>query len=90
MDTEKLGKNARISHINDIINKSNGHFISHNKLQEKEIYNIKTNHILILQMQSCIPTNWTNILKQKVYWKSLRNIQNSFHINKSKPFFVKG
>ncbi len=42
-----------MTYIKDIINKTNGHFMSHNELQEK--YNIKTNHIVTLQIHSSFP-----------------------------------
>ncbi len=31
---ESLGKKSGITYINDIVNKTNGHFMSHNELQE--------------------------------------------------------
>ncbi len=70
-----------LSHINPIINKSSRHFISHKELQR--IYNIRTNHIVVLHIYSSIPNNWSKILKQ-VYCSPLTDIQNSIHINKSK------
>ncbi len=42
----KSWKNDGILYINDIINKTNGHFLTHNELKMK--YNIKTNQILTL------------------------------------------
>ncbi len=79
----KAWKKARISYINDIINKTNGYFMSHDELQEKYI---KTNHIVTLQnfIHSSIPNNWTKTLKEKIYSTPLANIQNSIYINKSK------
>ncbi len=78
----KAYEKAGISYINDIINKINGYFISHDKLQKK--YNIKTNHIVTLQIHSSIPNNGTKTLKEKIYSPPLGNIQNRIYINKSK------
>ncbi len=78
---ESLEK-AGITYINDIINKTNGHFMSHDELQEK--YNIKTNHIVTLQIHSNLPNNWIKTLKERIYSTPLANIQNSIYINKSK------
>ncbi len=47
-------------------------------------YNIKSNHIVILQLHSIIPNSWTKTLKQNTYSTPLTHIQNSIHINKSK------
>ncbi len=48
----KVLKKAGITYINDIINKTNGHFMRHDELQGK--YNIKTNHIVTLQIYSSL------------------------------------
>ncbi len=78
----KSWKNAGILYINDIINKANGHFLTHKELQKK--CNIKTNQILTLQIYSSIPKDWIKILKEKVYSSPLTNIQNRIEINNSK------
>ncbi len=53
----KPWKKAGITYINDIINKTNGHFMTHDELQKK--YNIKTTHIVTFQIYSSLPNNWT-------------------------------
>ncbi len=78
----KAWNKAGITYINDIMNKTNGHFMSHGELQEN--YNIKTNHIVTLQIHSIIPNNWSKTLKENIYSTPLANIQNSICINKSK------
>ncbi len=52
-----------ILYIKDIINETNGHFLTHKELQMK--YNIKTNQILMLQIYSSIPKDWIKILNKK-------------------------
>ncbi len=47
---QKAWKKAGILYINDIINKTNGYFMSHD-----ENSNITTNHIVTLQIHSSIP-----------------------------------
>ncbi len=71
-----------ISYINDTINKSNGHFLSHNELKGK--YNIKTKHIATSQIHSSIPNNWNKTLKQNIYSTPITNIQHNINVNKSK------
>ncbi len=61
---ESLEK-AAITYINVIINKTKGNFMSHDQLQEK--YNIKTNHIVTLQIPSSIQNNWIKTLKEIKY-----------------------
>ncbi len=73
----KALKKAAITYINDIINKTNGHFMSHDELQEK--YNIKTYHIDTLQIHSHLPlaisssetiyNNFKN--KDDRFWKTI-------------------
>ncbi len=59
----KLWEKAGITYINDIINKTNGHFMTHDELQGK--YNIKTNHIVTLKIYSSLPNNWIKTLKKE-------------------------
>ncbi len=47
-------------YINDIIKRHNGIFLTHEELQCK--FNIKTNYMETLQIQSTIPKEWTNTL----------------------------
>ncbi len=56
--------------------------MTHDELQEK--YNIKTNHIVTLQIYSSLPNNWIKSLKKRIYSTPLANIQNNIYINKSK------
>ncbi len=78
----KVWEKAGITYINHIINKTNGHFMTHDELQAK--YNIKTNHIATLQIYSSLPNYWIKTLKERIYCTPLANIQNSIYINKSK------
>ncbi len=78
----KSWKNAGILYINDIINATNGHLLSHEILQNK--INIKIKYMETLQIQSSIPKNWIKTLKQNTYSTPISNIQNSIIINKSK------
>ncbi len=75
-------KKAGISHINDIIKKSNGNLLSHEALQKT--FNLKINYIEVLQLQSSIPKKWMIILKQNTYSTPVTNIQNTIYINNSK------
>ncbi len=59
----KAWKKEGITYINGIINKTNGHFMSHDELQEK--YNIKTIHIVTFQINSNIPNIWNKTRKEK-------------------------
>ncbi len=56
--------------------------MSHDEQPEK--CNIKTNHIVTLQIHSNLPNNWTKTLKEEIYTMPLANVQNSIYINKSK------
>ncbi len=64
--TGNPGQKAGISHINYIMNKSNGNLISHETLQKNK-KNLKINYIEVLQLQSSIPKNWMIILKQNTH-----------------------
>ncbi len=75
---QKAWKKAGILYINDIINKTNGYFMSHD-----ENSNITTNHIVTLQIHSSIPNNWTKNSRRKIFSTPL-DIQNSIFIYKSK------
>ena len=79
-------KSVGILYINDIINPSDGNFLSHEILQKK--ININTNYIETLQIQSSIPKTWTKKLKQHIYNTPINNIQNCIFINKSKRELV--
>ncbi len=69
-------------YINDIIKEHNGIFLTHRELQCK--FNIKTNYIETLQIQSTIPKEWINTLKKNNYSSPLPEIKNKIYINKSK------
>ncbi len=78
----KAWKKAGITYTNDVMNKTIGHFMTHDELQEK--YNIQTNRIVTLQIYSSLPNNWIKTLNERMYRTPLANIQNSIYINKSK------
>ncbi len=61
-----------------MIKQQNGIFFSHEELQCK--FNIKTNYMETLQIQSTIPKEWTHTLKKSNYSTSSIEIKN----NKSK------
>ncbi len=79
----KSWKNAGILYINDIINPSNGHFLSHEIFLPKKI-NIRIQYMETLQIQSSISKSWTKTLKQNPYSSPISNIQYSILINRSK------
>ncbi len=75
-------KKAGISHINDIINQSNGNVLFHEALQKT--FNFKINYIDVLQLQSSIPKYYMNILKQNTCSTPVTNIQITIFINNYK------
>ncbi len=78
----KSWTNSGIMYINEIIKQHNGICLTHEELQFK--FNIKTNYMETLQIQSTIPKEWTNTIKKNNYSSQSLEIKNKIYINKSK------